>query len=189
VTFGYVARKVFTNPIAITIAVAEFSTGLIRKGFEEWFPRFMQEAQGLKLDSPVFKSGAFAIVIAGIVGAFIAGTLSDWVFKSRRAPVAFIGYVLIIGCLWVIWHKPTTTQLITAFTINSLAISMVHSMLSGTASMDFGGQRAAATAAGLFDGMQYIGGSLAGYGIGKLVDLYGWSVWAPNWMQQTRRRH
>jgi OPA family glycerol-3-phosphate transporter-like MFS transporter len=171
---------VFTNPIAITIAAAEFCTGLVRKGFEEWFPRYMQEAQGLKLDNPIFKSGALAIVGAGILGAFIAGYLSDWVFKSRRPPVAFIGYVLISGCLWVIWHHPSLPVLITAFAVNSMAISMVHSMLSGTASMDFGGKRAAASAAGLFDGMQYIGGSLTGFGMGLLLDRYGWNAWAPS---------
>jgi len=180
VTLGYVARRVFSNPVAITIAIAEFCTGLVRKGFEEWFPRYMQEAQHLKLDDPIFRSGAFAIVLAGIAGAFLAGTLSDWVFRARRPPVAFIGYALILGCLWVIWHQPTLPVLIVAFTVNSLAISMVHSMLSGTASMDFGGQRAAATAAGMFDGMQYVGGSFAGYGIGKLVDVYGWNAWAPS---------
>jgi len=180
VTFGYVARRVFTNPIAITIAVAEFCTGLVRKGFEEWFPRYMQEAQNLALDNAIFKRGAFAIVIAGIVGAFIAGTMSDWVFKSRRPPVAFIGYAIQIVCLVVVWKAPSLTAVIVAFTMNSLAISMVHSMLSGTASMDFGGKRAAASAAGMFDGMQYIGGSFAGYGIGKLIDLYGWGVWAPS---------
>src|SRR5262245_2088987 len=106
VTLGYVAKRVFTNPIAITIAVAEFCTGLVRKGFEEWFPRYMQEAQKLALDNPIFKSGALAIVVAGIVGAFIAGTLSDWVFKSRRPPVAFIGYALQIACLIVISRAP-----------------------------------------------------------------------------------
>jgi OPA family glycerol-3-phosphate transporter-like MFS transporter len=180
VTLGYVARRVFTNPIAITIAVAEFCTGLVRKGFEEWFPRYMQEAQHLELDNPIFKTGAFSIVIAGIAGAFLAGTLSDWVFKSRRPPVAFIGYALQIVCLLVIARAPSLTAVIVAFTVNSMAISMVHSMLSGTASMDFGGQRAAASAAGMFDGMQYIGGSLAGYGIGKLVDLKGWGAWAPS---------
>ena len=180
ITLAYVAKRVFTNPVAITIAVAEFCTGLVRKGFEEWFPRYMQETQHLKLDNPVFRSGALAIVTAGILGAFIAGTLSDWVFGSRRPPVAFIGYALISGCLWVIWHHPSLPVLIAAFTVNSMGISMVHSMLSGTASMDFGGQRAAATAAGMFDGMQYIGGAFAGYGIGKLVDLYSWDVWAPS---------
>jgi OPA family glycerol-3-phosphate transporter-like MFS transporter len=180
ITLGYVARRVFSNPIAITIAVAEFCTGLVRKGFEEWFPRYMQEAQHLALDHPIFRSGALAIVIAGIAGAFAAGTLSDWVFQHRRPPVALIGYVLICGCLWTIWHNPSLPVIIGAFTVNSFAISMVHSMLSGTASMDFGGQRAAASAAGMFDGMQYVGGAFAGYGIGKLVDLYGWGAWAPS---------
>ena len=128
----------------------------------------------------MFKSGAMAIVLAGIAGAMIAGTLSDWVFRSRRAPVAFIGYFIQIGCLWVIARGPSLTVLIVAFTMNSLAISMVHSMLSGTASMDFGGKRAAATAAGLFDGMQYIGGSLTGFGLGLLLDRFGWGAWAPS---------
>ena len=36
--------------------------------------------------------------------------------------------------------------------------------------------------------MQYIGGSLAGYGIGKLVDLYGWGAWAPSMIGFCRRR-
>src|SRR5205085_10463048 len=99
VTFGYIAKRVFTNPITLTIAAAEFCTGLVRKGFEEWFPRYMQEAQHLTLDHPIFKAGAFAVVIAGIIGAFVAGTMSDWVFGSRRPPVAFIGYAIQIICL------------------------------------------------------------------------------------------
>jgi len=180
ITLGYVARKVFTQPVTLAIAGAEFCTGLVRKGFEEWFPRYMQEAQHLALDHPVFRRGAFAIVLAGIAGAFIAGTMSDWWFRSRRAPVAFIGYALQIVCLGVIWRAPGLTAIIVAFTVMSLAISMVHSMLSGTASMDFGGKRAAATAAGLFDGMQYIGGSLTGFGLGLLLDRFGWGAWAPS---------
>lgn len=180
VTFGYVARKVFTNPIAITIAIAEFCTGLVRQGFEQWFPRYMQEAQQLPLDSPVFQKGALAVVAAGIAGAFAAGTLSDWVFQHRRPPVAFLGYLLQIVCLAVIWQAPSITLVIVAFTLNSLAISMVHSMLSGTASMDFGGKRAAATAAGMFDGMQYIGGSTVGFGMGLMLERFGWGAWGPS---------
>jgi OPA family glycerol-3-phosphate transporter-like MFS transporter len=180
ITFRYVARKIFTNPIAITIAVAEFCTGLVRKGFEEWFPRYMQEVQHLELDNPVFQKNAFFIVAAGIGGAFAAGTLSDWVFRSRRPPVAFIGYLLQVASLAVVWRAPSLELVVVAFVVNSFAISMVHSMLSGTASMDFGGKRAAATAAGMFDGMQYIGGSVMGYGMGSLLDAYGWGVWGPS---------
>jgi OPA family glycerol-3-phosphate transporter-like MFS transporter len=180
ITLRYVAKRIFTNPITITIAAAEFCTGLVRKGFEEWFPRYMQEVQHLRLDNPVFQRNALAIVVAGVAGAFAAGMLSDKVFKTRRPPVAFIGYSLQVASLAVVWAAPSVELVVAAFVLNSLAISMVHSMLSGTASMDFGGTRAGATAAGMFDGMQYIGGSIMGYGMGSLLDAYGWGVWGPS---------
>jgi OPA family glycerol-3-phosphate transporter-like MFS transporter len=180
ITLGYVARKVFSNPVAITIAIAEFCTGFVRQGFEQWFPRYMQEVQHLELDNPIFQRNALAVVGAGIVGAFIAGFASDRVFGHRRPPVAFIGYVLQVASLAVVWRAPSLGAVIVAFMVNSLAISMVHSMLSGTASMDFGGKRAAATAAGLFDGMQYVGGSFVGYGMGWLLEHFGWGAWGPS---------
>jgi OPA family glycerol-3-phosphate transporter-like MFS transporter len=180
VSVSYVVKKVFTNPVMLTIAVAEFCTGLVRHGFEQWFPRYMIEAQHLTLDSPIFQKGALAVVCAGILGAFAAGTMSDWVFKSRRTPVAFVGYILQIGCLAVIWAAPSLSAVMVAFVVNSFAISIVHSMLSGTASMDFGGKKAAATACGLFDGMQYLGGAFVGVGMGWLLEKFGWGVWGPS---------
>ncbi len=180
ITFKYVARKIFTNPITITIAAAEFCTGLVRKGFEEWFPRYMQEVQNLRLDNPIFQRNALAIVGAGVAGAFAAGFLSDKLFHTRRPPVAFVGYFVQMVCLLVVWLAPSIDLVVVAFTLNSFAISMVHSMLSGTASMDFGGKRAGATAAGMFDGMQYLGGSVMGWGMGALIDAYGWGAWGPS---------
>ncbi|MEW5799316.1 MAG: MFS transporter [Bacteroidota bacterium] len=180
VNMKYLMKKVFTNPITLTIAFAEFCTGFVRHGFEQWFPRYMQEAQNLALDSDVFQKGALSVVIAGILGAFAAGTVSDWVFKSRRPPVAFIGYMLQIICLAIIWQAPSIEWIIGAFVVNSFAISIVHSMLSGTASMDFGGQKAAASATGLFDGMQYIGGAAVGTGMGWMLETFGWSSWGPS---------
>ncbi len=180
VDLRYLIRKVFTNPITLTIAAAEFCTGFVRHGFEQWFPRYMQEAQHLALDSTIFKSGALAVVATGILGAFAAGTISDWVFKSRRPPVAFIGYAIQVICLGIIWRAPGISLIMAAFIGNSFAISMVHSMLSGTASMDFGGKKAAATATGMFDGMQYIGGSVVGIGMGWMLEHLGWGSWGPS---------
>jgi OPA family glycerol-3-phosphate transporter-like MFS transporter len=53
----------------------------------------------------------------------------------------------------------------------------VHGMLSGTASMDFGGTRAAATVTGILDGVQYLAAGLTGFVLGKFLDLYGWGIW------------
>ena len=180
VNMKYLMKKVFTNPVTVTIALAEFCTGFVRHGFEQWFPRYMQEAQHLALNSPVFQGGAISVVAAGIAGAFAAGTLSDWMFSSRRPPVAFLGYSLQIICLAVVWISPGVDWVIAAFIINSFAISMVHSMLSGTASMDFGGRKAAASATGMFDGMQYIGGAAVGLGMGSMLEHFGWGTWGPS---------
>lgn len=180
VSVKYVLKKVMTNPITLTIAFAEFCTGFVRHGFEQWFPRYMIEAQHLTLDSPIFQKGAMAVVIAGICGAFFAGTISDWVFKSRRTPVAFLGYFLQVLCLAVIWKAPSINWVIAAFIVNSFSISVVHSMLSGTCSMDFGGKKAAATAAGMFDGMQYVGGAFVGIGMGWMLERFGWGSWGPS---------
>ena len=180
VDLRYLARKVFTNPITVTIAMAEFCTGFVRHGFEQWFPRYMQEAQHLALNSSIFKSEAMAVVATGILGAFAAGTISDWVFRSRRPPVAFFGYALQVVSLAIIWWAPGLPFVVGAFIVNSFAISMVHSMLSGTASMDFGGKKAAASATGMFDGMQYIGGSAVGIGMGWILEHLGWGAWGPS---------
>ncbi len=180
VSFRYVLRKIFTNPVTLSIALAEFCTGFVRQGFEQWFPRYMVEVQNLSLDSAVFKRNAFAVVFAGILGAISAGTLSDWVFQGRRTPVACIGYVVQMICLGVVWKAPSLNGVMGAFILNSYAISMVQSMLSGTASMDFGGKKAAATAAGFFDGMQYIGGAFVGLGMGWMLDRFGWVCWGPS---------
>lgn len=180
VTVSYVLKKIFTNPIALTIAVAEFCLGFVRHGFEQWFPRYMQEVQHLGLNSPVFQKGAFGVVAAGIAGAIFAGTISDWVFKALRAPVAFVGFFLQVICLYVVWKSNAIDPVIFAFILNSFAISIAHSILSGAAAMDFGGKKAAATAAGVFDGMQYLGGAAVGVGMGWMLDHYGWGTWGPS---------
>ena len=180
VDFAYVAKLVFTNPVTITIAAAEFCTGVVRKGFEEWFPRYMQEHLQVGTDSGVFLKGSGSVVLAGIAGAFVAGYASDMLFQNRRPPVALIGYVLQVAALVTISLGPSPNLIILAFVVNSFAVSMVHSMLSGTASMDFGGKKAAATAAGMFDGMQYVGGALAGWPLGFIIRNYGWGKWGPS---------
>ena len=34
----------------------------------------------------------------------------------------------------------------------------------------------------MFDGMQYVGQSCVGWGMGKLLDTYGWGAWGSSMM-------
>jgi OPA family glycerol-3-phosphate transporter-like MFS transporter len=60
----------------------------------------------------------------------------------------------------------------------SLCVIGVHGMLSGTATMDFGGRRAAATAVGLIDGFVYLGTGVQSLSLGFLTEQ-SWSYWPP----------
>lgn len=62
--------------------------------------------------------------------------------------------------------------------VMSLCVIGVHGMLSGTATMDFGGRRAAATAVGLIDGFVYLGTGFQSIVIGALTQK-NWDYWPP----------
>jgi OPA family glycerol-3-phosphate transporter-like MFS transporter len=58
----------------------------------------------------------------------------------------------------------------------SLCVIGTHGLLSGTATMDFGGRKAAATAVGVIDGFVYLGTALQGFALGYLTPR-GWGYW------------
>jgi len=58
----------------------------------------------------------------------------------------------------------------------SLCVIGTHGLLSGTATMDFGGRRAAATAVGLIDGFVYLGTAFQGLCLGYLT-TQNWVYW------------
>jgi OPA family glycerol-3-phosphate transporter-like MFS transporter len=50
-------------------------------------------------------------------------------------------------------------------------------MVSGAASMDFGGRKAAATATGLIDGFQYLTSALNPFFLSTFIFPIGWQAW------------
>jgi len=60
----------------------------------------------------------------------------------------------------------------------SLCVIGTHGLLSGTATIDFGGRKAAATAGGLIDGCVYLGTAVQALSLGFLTTK-SWSYWPP----------
>ncbi len=58
----------------------------------------------------------------------------------------------------------------------SLSVIGTHGLLSGTATMDFGGRKAAATAVGVIDGCVYLGTALQSFSLGYLTSR-DWAYW------------
>lgn len=174
-----VAKKILTNRVTLTIAAAEFCTGFVRNGTDDWFPRYMQEFHHINLRNPRFLATAIGAPLAAIFGGLAGGWASDRFFQSRRAPVALIAYVGQAGCLLFLGRVHTVSQAGVMIVVNSMFVQCTHGMLTGVASMDFGGKRAAASAAGFFDACQYAAGAVGGIAIGRLVTRFSWGVWPP----------
>ena len=51
-----------------------------------------------------------------------------------------------------------------------------YSFVTGVMAIDLGGRAGSATVAGFVDGAGYLGGILAGVGIGELAEVGGWGV-------------
>ena len=180
VDFAYLVRRVFTNRIILTIIAAEFCTGFVRQGVMLWFVPFLKEVHKVELGSALFTIASIGITVGGIIGGLLCGYLSDRVFGSRRPPVAFIFYIGQIVALFLLGYvaSPLMAALLIPFTC--IWIFGVHGMLSATSAMDFGGTKAAATVAGICDGVQYVASGLTGFVLGGVLDRYGWPAWT--WM-------
>src|SRR5207302_5837161 len=120
---------------------------------------------------------AWLIPVLSIIAGLAAGILSDRAFGSRRGPViaiAFGGQLLALIALGMA-ASPLAAALVLAGL--QFFVQGGHSLIGGAANMDFGGRKAAATAAGLFDGMQYAAGAVVTYSMGKLLTRFGWVSW------------
>lgn len=177
INFSYILKKVLKDPIIITLAAAEFCTGFVRQGLLLQFTEFLKEVHHVQQTSTIYTIASTGITVGGIIGGLLCGYLSDHIFQSRRPPVAFIFYccqVIALLALGLVGN-PMLAAILVGFSCTW--IFGVHGMLSGTASADFGGKKAAATVTGLLDGVQYIASGLTGFGLGFLIQKYGWGIW------------
>jgi OPA family glycerol-3-phosphate transporter-like MFS transporter len=171
-----VLKKIFSNKIIWTIAFIEFCSGVLRNGIMHWYPIYLRE-MGLPSTFLFSQHWGLLLAVAGSSGGIIAGLISDKIFASRRGPVAALLYGsmgLLVGVM--IFSLKADMLLGTVAMLISTAVIGVHGMLSGTATMDFGGRKAAATAVGIIDGFVYLGTSVQSISLGYLTSK-DWSYW------------
>ena len=188
-----VFKKMLSNPIIITIALIEFCSGFLRQAIMQWYRTFAKQtdlALGLKQDF-VYENWGMLLCCAGILGGLTAGVISDRVFQSRRGPVALVLYAaMLVGAItltfiydaapWftvpgvslgpvTIWPEFQFYPQAWLVIAMSMAVIGVHGMLSGTASMDFGGKKNVGIAVGIIDGFVYLGTGVMSFTYGQIL--------------------
>ncbi|HLD45921.1 MAG TPA: MFS transporter, partial [bacterium] len=165
-----VFKRIFRHPVLIVVCGIEFCSGFLRNGVMQWYPIFAKEI-GIYNSFYITKNWGLMMLIAGITGGVLTGWASDKFFNSKRAPMCGISYgLMLLAALWMIftltgnsWHVGIMVLII------SMAVIGVHGIMSGTATMDFGGAKNTGTATGIVDGIVYLGVAVEAFVIGHIT--------------------
>jgi sugar phosphate permease len=176
ITFREVFMEhILPNKALWYVCLANFFVYIIRMGFFNWTLTFLMETKHIEAMDAAWLNVAFELT--GAIGGFIAGWASDKIFGGRRNCTSFYFMVAMIIALLMFWQKPSDSCVINTLFFFAMGFFIYGPQtLAGIAGAEFGSRRAAATGAGLTGTFGYLGGAVAGWGVGKIADLHGWNA-------------
>lgn len=163
------------NPVFWLVCALCFGMTIVRETFNDWTPTYLHEVIKMKKGDAAQISSLFPLF--GGFSVLACGLLNDRLGRRGRSVIICIGLFLAIPALYMLGHtnfgvNPT----LPIFALGTIGFMLLgpYSFLAGAISLDFGGKRGSATAAGFVDGVGYIGGILAGGTIGGIAEHKGW---------------
>ncbi len=171
----YILRPLLASPFFWMVCLLSLGTTLLRETFNLWTPMYFNQHVGLSISLAAHGSALFPLF--GGVSVLAAGYLSDRLGLNGRSLVLFGGLASGTACLFVLAQIPShgnpwvPLSLVTLF---GFLLMGPYSYLAGAMSMDFGGEKGSATAAGIIDGVGYLAGVLSGDTMARVTVTYGW---------------
>ena len=157
------------------VCLLSLGTTLLRETFNFWTPTYFVQYVGLTSSVAAERSALFPLF--GGVSVLAAGVLSDKLGLNGRNLVLVIGMAASTVCLVVLANSPGHASQWTPVVLVTLVGFLLlgpYSYLAGAMSLDFGGKRGSATAAGIIDGVGYLAGWLSGDTVARVTVAYGW---------------
>ena len=157
------------------VCLLSLGTTLLRETFNLWTPTYFSQYVGLSNAEAAGRSALFPLF--GGVSVLLAGFLSDRLGLNGRSLVLFGGLASGTVCLFALAQVPQQGNPWIPVALVALVGFLLlgpYSYLAGAMSMDFGGEKGSATAAGIIDGVGYLAGVLSGDTMARITVLYGW---------------
>jgi OPA family glycerol-3-phosphate transporter-like MFS transporter len=170
-----ILRPLLTSKFFWMVCGLSLGTTLLRETFNLWTPTYFAEYVGLTNAQAASRSALFPLF--GGVSVLLAGFLSDRLGLNGRSLVLFGGLTSATVCLFVLAQTPMHINPwipVALVTLVGFLLMGPYSYLAGAMSMDFGGEKGSATAAGIIDGVGYLAGVLSGDTVARITVQYGW---------------
>ncbi|HUH62617.1 MAG TPA: MFS transporter [Terracidiphilus sp.] len=173
---GAILRPLLTSIPFWLVCLLSVGTTLLRETFNFWTPTYFVQYVGLNSADAASRSALFPLL--GGVSVVVCGVLSDRLGLNGRNRVLFGGLSLVAFCLLALALTPPSANpwvAVSLVALTGFALLGPYAYLSGAISLDFGGKRGSATAAGIMDGLGYLAaGLLSGDTMARVTVHYGW---------------
>lgn len=166
--------RVLKSPTIWCYGASYFGMKLIRYSILFWLPFYLTTALAYSKTTAGYMSISFEV--GGVLGTIGMGLLSDRNRGISRSVLAAVWLVLLAGAIFL-YAQIGATNLVVNFLVMALVGALLFgpdSLISGAAAQDAGGPYAAATAAGLVNGIGSIGAVLQEYVTRGVSQKYGW---------------
>jgi phosphoglycerate transporter family protein len=170
---AFVINQVFKNKYIWLVSAANFFVYTIRFAVLDWGPTMLTQAKHIEITNAAWMVVAFEVF--GLTGAIIGGRLTDRYLKGRASRMCLIYMLLACVAILVFWKVPVESQLVTTALLGLIGFFVYgpQCLLAVTAA-NLATKRAAGTAVGLTSIFGYASTVVSGWGLGALVQYYGW---------------
>jgi OPA family glycerol-3-phosphate transporter-like MFS transporter len=157
------------------VCLLSLGTTLLRETFNFWTPTYFVQFVGLTSSQAAARSALFPLF--GGISVLLAGVVSDKLGLNGRNVVLVVGMTASTVCLVFLARTPghaSQWMPVALVTLVGFLLLGPYSYLAGAMSLDFGGKRGSATAAGIIDGVGYLAGWLSGDTMARVTVAFGW---------------
>ena len=171
----FLIEHVFTNKYIWIVSLANFFVYIIRYSLVDWGPTLLTETKHIGITHASWMVAGFEF--CGLFGAIIGGYLTDRYFRGRAIPICLAFMILAGVCVFLFLKIPAQSEITTATLLGFTGFFVYgpQCLLAVTAA-NLATKKAAATAIGLTSIFGYASTVLSGWGLGLVVQRYGWDL-------------
>lgn len=166
-------QRVFGNRVVWLASIGNFFVYTVRLAMLNWAPTYLAQEKDVELLHAGAATAGFEL--CGLVGALVAGWITDRFTGARRAPVCAV--FMLVTAAAILWVRVLPPGDLAGAIVGLFAIGFFvygPQFLVGVMVTDQAGKHAAAAAIGLTGIFGYASATVSGLGLGAVLDAAGW---------------
>lgn len=167
-------KQVLVNKYVWIFSLSYFFIYIVRTAVNDWSPFYLMEVRHFP-DILTAGQGVFWFEMGGLVGMLVTGWGSDYLFKGNRVPTMVISAIGLVISVAALWCSNSGLIVLDLFYLGCIGFFVFGpQMIIGLAAAEFVDKRAAAASNGFAGFLGYVGAAVAGYPIGKVIEIWHW---------------